>query len=102
MWSSCSLDLSGDRPVKALVYPVSMEIGGSQTNAIELAAAIAVRDDDVVPFDPSGELVPVPQDMGLECIVSPRPPGWPRRATMDALVGLVASRGTDVVHGYEW
>lgn len=102
MWSRRLLALSGDVPVKALVYPVSMEIGGSQLNAIELAAEIAARGDDVVLFGPDGDLVPVARNMGLEYIVSPRPPGWPARATMDALVDLVKSRGIDVVHGYEW
>ena len=89
--------------MKVVVYPHRLEIGGSQLNAIELAGAV--------------------RDLGHEVIVFGQPGGarrahrrawssssWPRRSraggrrprSCGRCDRLVAERGVDVVHGYEW
>lgn len=88
--------------MKVLVYPHLMEIGGSQLNAIELAAAVQRRGHDVVLLAPEGELRPVAQRLGLEVFSSPTPGRWPTPAAMTALGQLVNRRGIEVLHGYEW
>ena len=40
--------------------------------------------------------------MGLEFVAAPRPRGRPSPKVMRGLRRLVAERGVDVVHGYEW
>lgn len=88
--------------MRVLVYPHLMEIGGSQLNAVELAAAVARRGHEVVLFGPRGALVPVAERLGLEFVASPREHAWPTLANAVRLRQLVGERGLDVVHGYEW
>lgn len=88
--------------MRILTYPCSMEIGGSQLNAVELAARMAERGHDVVMFGPDGELVPMVRGLGLEYVVAERPDSWPVPRNGAQLRRLVASRSVDVVHGYEW
>jgi glycosyltransferase involved in cell wall biosynthesis len=88
--------------VKVVVYPHRMEIGGSQLNAIELAAAVQRLGHDVVVFGQPGGLVGRVRDLGVEFVAAPAPRGRPSPKVMRALRRLVADRGADVVHGYEW
>ncbi|MFD0688159.1 glycosyltransferase family 4 protein [Actinomadura fibrosa] len=88
--------------MRILVYPHAMEIGGSQLNAIELAAAVRDLGHEVVVAGEPGPLVDRVRDAGIEHV--PLDPGRrrPSPATVRTLRGLVAERGIDVVHGYEW
>jgi glycosyltransferase involved in cell wall biosynthesis len=79
-----------------------MEIGGSQTNAIELAQAVSNLGHEVVVFGPRGALVDRVQEMGLEFIASPVEHSWPSRRNIRALTELVRHRAIDLVHAYEW
>lgn len=90
------------RPLRILVYPGVMEVGGSQINAIELAHQAALGGHDVLLFGPDGDLVPLVGQLGLEYVRSPEEGRWPSRRNMAALDRLVAERRVDVVHGYEW
>ncbi|MBI1759642.1 MAG: glycosyltransferase family 4 protein [Actinobacteria bacterium] len=90
--------------MRVLVYPHSMEIGGSQLNAVELAAAVRDRGHDVLLVAEDGPLVGTVRELGLEWL--PLAGGARRRrpsaAVARQLVELVGARRVDVVHGYEW
>jgi glycosyltransferase involved in cell wall biosynthesis len=90
--------------VRVLVYPHAMEVGGSQLNAVELAAAVRDRGHHVAVVGEDGPLVSTVEGLGLERI--PLAAGESRRRPSGAvarqLVGLARQRGFDVVHGYEW
>lgn len=88
--------------MRILVYPHDLGIGGSQLNAIELAAAVSRLGHEVVVFGVPGSLVPCIRDLGLEFVASPPPRHRPSVAVTRALCRLVRERGIDVVHGYEW
>jgi glycosyltransferase involved in cell wall biosynthesis len=88
--------------VKVVVYPHRLEIGGSQLNAIEIAAAVRDLGHEVLVFGQPGALTEKIAAHDLEFIAAPRPRGRPSPPVMRALNRLVAERGVDVVHGYEW
>jgi L-malate glycosyltransferase len=88
--------------VKILVFPHDLEIGGSQINAIEIAAAVQQRGHEVVMFGKKGALNTRITELGLEFIESPRPSHRPTPAIVGALKNLIRSRGFEVLHGYEW
>lgn len=88
--------------MKLLVYPCSMEIGGSQLNAIELADRMVGRGHDVVMFGPDGALVPMVHDLGIDYVTAHDSASWPAHRNGAQLRELVRTRGTEVVHGYEW
>ncbi len=85
-----------------MVYPHSMELGGSQLNAIELAAAVRDLGHEVIVVSEPGPLVGNVKAAGLEHLeldLYRRRPSW---TTIRRLRSLAESRGVDVVHGYEW
>ena len=88
--------------VKVVVYPHDLAIGGSQLNAIELAARVQAQGHECVVFGVPGPLVDRITDLGLEFVASPDPGRRPSPIAMGALKALVADRGIDVIHGYEW
>ncbi|WP_426226764.1 glycosyltransferase family 4 protein [Pseudarthrobacter sp. DSP2-3-2b1] len=88
--------------MKILVFPHELEIGGSQINAIEIAAAVQKRGHEVVIFGTKGALNARITELGLEFIESPRPSHRPTPAIIRALNQLISSRGFAVLHGYEW
>jgi len=80
-----------------------MELGGSQLNAVELAAAVRDRGHEVTLLGEPGSLVDVVRRLGLDYV--PRDPRARRRPSpraMAQLTSLAAERRIDVVHGYEW
>ena len=88
--------------MRVIVYPHRLEIGGSQINAIELAGAVHALGHEVIVFGQPGQLVERVTQMGLEFVAAPRPRGRPSPKVMRGLRRLVAERGVEVVHGYEW
>lgn len=87
--------------MRILVYPTMMDIGGSQINAVELAAGVRALGHDVTLFGPNGALVEVARDLGLEYHVSPREHTWPSLANIRALTALVRDMRPDLIHAYE-
>lgn len=57
--------------MKILVYPHTMEIGGSQLNAVQLAGAVRDRGHDVIVMSEPGPLVERVHDMRLPHIEIP-------------------------------
>ena len=89
--------------MRVLVYPHTMELGGSQLNAIELAAAIGKRGHQVVMLSEDGPLVETVHRLGLEHIrLDPRMRHRPSVRAIAQLVRLTKERCLDLVHGYEW
>jgi glycosyltransferase involved in cell wall biosynthesis len=89
--------------VKVLVYPHATEIGGSQLNAVEIAAATRDRGHDVLVISRDGPLVDIVQQLGLShVLLDPRARRRPSRHAAAQLTRLARQHGIDVVHGYEW
>lgn len=88
--------------MRVVVYPHAMELGGSQMNAIQLAAAVRDRGHEVVVVSEPGELVALVHDYGLEHVEIPLERSRPSRRVVGVLDRVVKDRGIDVVHGYEW
>jgi glycosyltransferase involved in cell wall biosynthesis len=88
--------------MKILVYPHTMEVGGSQLNAIELAGAVRDLGHGVTVISEGGPLVERVRAMDLPHIEIPRDRRRPSASIARRLRGLVRSAGFDVVHGHEW
>ena len=88
--------------MKVLVYPHTMEIGGSQLNAVQVAGAIRDRAHEVIVVSSPGPLVARVAAMGLEHIEVPPHRSQPSPAVIHMLGDLVRRRAIDVVHGHEW
>ncbi|WP_160668673.1 glycosyltransferase [Pseudarthrobacter sp. ATCC 49987] len=88
--------------MKILVYPHDLGIGGSQLNAIELAAAVQRLGHEVIVFGRPGPLNRRIEESGLEFVPSPEPHHRPTPSVVKALVRLARERKIDVIHGYEW
>jgi glycosyltransferase involved in cell wall biosynthesis len=85
-----------------VVYPHDLGIGGSQLNAIELAAAVRDLGHDVIVFGRRGALVDRVTELGLEFVEAPPPGRRPSPTTARALQELARERSIEIVHGYEW
>ena len=88
--------------MKIVVYAHSMEIGGSQLNAIEIAAAVQRLGHEVILVGEPGPLVATAGRLGLEHCVIPEHRRRPSLPVIRSLLELVRRRRIDVVHGYEW
>jgi glycosyltransferase involved in cell wall biosynthesis len=88
--------------MKVLVYPHDLAMGGSQLNAIELAAAVRDRGHEVVIYGQPGVLNGRIDELDLEFVASPDPTVRPSPAVTKSLRALVRHRRFDVLHGYEW
>src|SRR4051794_6300957 len=88
--------------MRVLVYPHSMELGGSQMNAVQLAAAVRDRGNEVIVFSEPGPLLARVQALRLEHVEIPFHRRRPSMLILRKLVRLVREREIDVVHCYEW
>jgi glycosyltransferase involved in cell wall biosynthesis len=89
--------------VKVLVYTHALEIGGTQVNAIDLAAAIRERHGhDVVVFATPGPMAPLVNERGLRFIPAPVPRLYPSPARMRALRTVVRMERPALLHVWDW
>ncbi|MBI4900502.1 MAG: glycosyltransferase, partial [Actinobacteria bacterium] len=88
--------------MKVLVYPHDLGMGGSQTNAIELAGELRRLGVECTVFGRPGVLNARIAQLGLEFVPSAEPGSRPSPPVVRQLHDLVASDGFDLVHGYEW
>lgn len=88
--------------MRVLVFPHSMELGGSQTNAVELAAGVRDRGHDVVVYADDGPMLDRVAALGLTHLRRHPARLRPGAGTALHLRGLVRELGIDVLHGYEW
>ena len=88
--------------MRLLVAPHSLEIGGSQINSIDLAAAAAEAGHEVVVYGKPGPLVERIESRGLE-FVAARPLRYrPAPSRIAQLARLARRRRLDLIHAYEW
>jgi len=90
------------RPLSVVVYPHAMELGGSQMNAIDLAAAVRDLGHDVAVYAADGPLVERVHAYGLPYLPAASGRIAPSPARARDLARVVRERGVDVLHGYEW
>src|SRR5262245_12407455 len=88
--------------MRIVVYPHDLSIGGSQINAIELAAAVRDRGHEVLVFAVPGPLADHIERLGLQLVPAADARRRPAPAVMRQLTELVRERRIDLVHGYEW
>ncbi|WP_345474090.1 glycosyltransferase family 4 protein [Glutamicibacter ectropisis] len=89
------------RPLRLIICPHELEMGGSQLNAIELAARAQDRGHQVIIFAPPGPLSTQVANLGLQHVLSP-PANMLSRKWVRALNQLSLSWKADLVHTYEW
>jgi glycosyltransferase involved in cell wall biosynthesis len=89
--------------MKILVFAHQLEIGGTQVNAIDLAAALRdVHGHEVVLFATPGPMVEAVRDRRLSFIPAPDPRFHPSPARMRALREAVHSERPDLLHVWDW
>lgn len=88
--------------MKVLVYPHDLGMGGSQLNAIELAARVRDLGVETMIFGQQGALSERISQLGVDFIESPDPGRRPSATTAALLRRIVRERRIDVLHGYEW
>jgi glycosyltransferase involved in cell wall biosynthesis len=88
--------------VRILVYPHDLGIGGSQINAIDLAAGVARAGHEVIVYGIPGPLEGYIQQRGLRFIPA-RPLRYRPAPSRIAQLAAIASRERlDLIHAYEW
>ena len=88
--------------MKILVYPHDLCMGGSQTNAIELAGELVSLGVECTVFGRPGTLNARIDELGLPFVESVDPGHRPSPGVVRQLRDLVSTGGFDVIHGYEW
>lgn len=88
--------------MRILVYPHDLQIGGSQINAIDLAAAVAAAGHDVVVYGIPGPLVQYIEKRGLRFIPARRLKYRPAPSRIMQLLSIARRERIDLMHTYEW
>lgn len=88
--------------MKILVFPHDFGIGGSQLNAVEIAATLRDQGHECVIFGSHGQLNRRITELGLEFIEAPRPRIRPTPSIVRALVRIIDERDIQILHGFEW
>lgn len=89
--------------MRILVSVLSLSMGGTAINAIEIGSLLRQRGHDVLVYGSDGPLRELIDGHGLEYL----PAGPARRcppslAAMRSLTAIAADRGIDVIHAYDW
>ncbi len=89
--------------MKVLVCGHRLELGGTQVNAIELAASLRDRHGmEIVFVATPGPALDLLEARELRFVAAPDARLHPSPARMRALRGLVASERPDLVHAWDW
>ena len=89
--------------MKILVFAHRLELGGTQTNAIELGSALRDRHGhEVSIFATPGPAVKLAEEKGLRLLPAPDASVHPSPARMKALRAAVRSEGPDLLHVWDW
>lgn len=88
--------------MRLLVAPHDLGIGGSQINAIDLAATAADAGHDVIVYGKPGPLVDRIEARGLEFVAARRLRYRPAPSRIAQLSKLARRRRLDLIHAYEW
>ncbi len=89
--------------MKILVFAHRLEVGGTQANAIDLAAGMRdLHGCTTTLFATPGPMLKVAQDKGLRFVPAPDAYLHPSVARMRALRALVRCEKPDLVHAWDW
>jgi glycosyltransferase involved in cell wall biosynthesis len=88
--------------MRLLVHPHELSVGGSQLNAVDLAAAVRDLGHEVAVYGVPGALAGRIGELGLELIAAPDDGRRPSPAAARHLAEVVRAERIDLVHGYEW
>ena len=89
--------------MKILVFAHQLEVGGTQVNAIQLAAALRdLHGYDVMFFATPGPMVNLVEEKGLHFLPAPEPHAHPSPARMRALHDAVRRQRPDLLHVWDW
>jgi glycosyltransferase involved in cell wall biosynthesis len=89
--------------VNILMFAHRLEVGGTQTNAIELADALQrLHGMTVTLFATSGPLVALARSKGLRYVAAPDASVHPSIARVRALRESVRFEAPDLVHAWDW
>ena len=88
--------------MRLLVAPHDLGIGGSQINAIDLAAGAAEAGHDVIVYGKEGPLVNYIESRGLKFVPARRLRYRPAPSRIAQLATLARRRRLDLIHAYEW
>ena len=89
--------------MKILVFVHQLEVGGTQMNSIELAAALRdLHGHDVVLFATPGPMVKLAEEKGLRFLPAPNAHIHPSPARMRALRDVVRRERPDLLHVWDW
>jgi len=88
--------------MRLLVYPHDLSIGGSQINAIDLAAGVADAGHDVVVYGIPGPLVDYIEQRGLRFLPARRLRYRPAPSRIAQLAIIARRERLDLIHAYEW
>ena len=88
--------------MRILVYPHDLAIGGSQINAIDLAAGVAKAGHDVVVYGIPGPLVEYIHERGLRFVPARRLRYRPAISRIIQLAAIARRERLDLIHAYEW
>jgi L-malate glycosyltransferase len=89
--------------MKILVFPHRLEVGGTQVNAIDLAAALRdIHHHEVVMFATPGPMVSLVEKKGLRFLPAPDARFHPAPARMRALAETVRREKPDLLHVWDW
>jgi glycosyltransferase involved in cell wall biosynthesis len=88
--------------MKIVVAPHDLIVGGSQINAIDLAAAVRDLGHDVVIYGRPGPLVDHVATRDLRFVEASDQQYRPAPQRMAHLASFARREGVDLIHGYEW
>jgi glycosyltransferase involved in cell wall biosynthesis len=88
--------------MRILIYPHDLNIGGSQINAIDLAAIHAENGHEVTIFGVRGPLAHYIEEKGLAFVAARELRYRPAPSRVAQLGSVVRDRNIDIIHGYEW
>lgn len=89
--------------MKVLVFGHWLEVGGTQVNAIELAAALRdLHGHDVTYFATPGPMLDVVREYGLRFLPAPEAKVHPSPARMAELIRVLRRERFDIVHAWDW
>lgn len=89
--------------MKILVFAHRLELGGTQVNAIELAAALRdLHGHEVVLFATPGPMVDLVKEKGLRLRPAPDARFHPSPSRMRALREVVRQERPDLIHVWDW
>jgi glycosyltransferase involved in cell wall biosynthesis len=88
--------------MRILVAPHALSIGGSQINAIDLAAGVAAAGHEVIVYGRPGPLEDRIAAHGLEFVAARRLRYRPAPSRITQLTRIARRRRLDLIHAYEW